>query len=120
MNQKNGISLIYRLIQRVRQIWIWLIILFLVGLVWYGFIIQVVMHNPFGTRPAPDIVLILFWLIFGIGFPLLLPFISLIIEVHDDGIYTLTLHKSLAQKRYARSISGHKETLVPFQDLTVY
>jgi hypothetical protein len=32
---------------------------------------------------------------------------------------TLTLHKALVQKRYARSISGHQETLVHFQDLTV-
>ena len=32
---------------------------------------------------------------------------------------TLTLHKSLVQKRYARSISGHQETLVHFHDLTV-
>jgi len=30
--------------------------------------------------------------------------------------FTLTLHKYLAQKRYARSISGHQETLVHFQD----
>jgi hypothetical protein len=29
------------------------------------------------------------------------------------------LHKSLVQKRYSRSISGHQETLVHFQDLTV-
>ena len=30
---------------------------------------------------------------------------------------TLTLHKPLVQKRYARSISGHQETLVHFQDI---
>jgi uncharacterized DUF497 family protein len=34
-------------------------------------------------------------------------------------IFTLTLHKSLAQNRYARSMSGHQETLFHFQDLTV-
>ena len=33
--------------------------------------------------------------------------------------FTLTLYKSLVQKRCARSISGHQETLVHFQDLTV-
>jgi len=32
---------------------------------------------------------------------------------------TLTLHKPSIQKRYARSISGHQEALVYFQDLTV-
>ncbi len=33
--------------------------------------------------------------------------------------FTLTLHKSLVQKRYARPISGHQETLIHFQDFTV-
>ena len=33
--------------------------------------------------------------------------------------FTLTLHKSLVQKRYAHSISGHQETIAHFQDLTV-
>ena len=33
--------------------------------------------------------------------------------------YTLTLLKYLVQKRFARSISGHQETFVHFQDLTV-
>jgi hypothetical protein len=87
MNQEKGISSIYREVQQVRQIWVWLIILFLTGLIWYGFIIQVVMHRPFGTNPAPNIVLIIFWFIFGIGFPLLLPFTKLITEVRNDGIY---------------------------------
>jgi len=29
------------------------------------------------------------------------------------------LHKYLVQKRFARSISGHQETVAHFQDLTV-
>ena len=33
--------------------------------------------------------------------------------------YTLTLHKYLAQNRFARSISGHQEMFVHFQDLNV-
>ena len=32
---------------------------------------------------------------------------------------TPSLHKSLAQKRYVRSIKGHQETLCRFQDFTV-
>ena len=32
---------------------------------------------------------------------------------------TPTLHKALVQKRFARSISGHQETIGRFQDLTV-
>jgi RNA-binding protein YhbY len=33
--------------------------------------------------------------------------------------FTPTLHKYLVQKRFARSISGHQETIAHFQDLTV-
>jgi hypothetical protein len=33
--------------------------------------------------------------------------------------YTLTLQKYLVQKRFARSISGHQETIDHFQDLNV-
>ena len=33
--------------------------------------------------------------------------------------FTLTLHKYLVQKRFARAISGHQETIAHFQDLTV-
>jgi hypothetical protein len=35
------------------------------------------------------------------------------------GNFTLTLQKYLVQKRFARSISGHQETIAHFQDLTV-
>jgi metal-sulfur cluster biosynthetic enzyme len=34
-------------------------------------------------------------------------------------VFTLTLQKYLVQKRFARSISGHQETIDHFQDLTV-
>jgi hypothetical protein len=87
MNQDKGINPVYREVQHIRQIWIWLPIVFLAGLLWYGFILQILMRIPFGTRPAPDIVLLIFWLVFGIGFPLLLPFTKLIVEVRKDGIY---------------------------------
>jgi hypothetical protein len=87
MQQEKKTASVFREVQRVQQVWIWLIVLFLAGLVWYGFIQQVVMNNPFGTRPAPDSVLIIFWLIFGIGFPLLFLFTKMTTEVRDDGIY---------------------------------
>ena len=54
---------------------------------WYGFLAQVVMQNPFGTRPAPDIILVIFWLIFGIGFPFILFSTKLVIKLYDDGIH---------------------------------
>ncbi|MBI4243718.1 MAG: hypothetical protein HY606_06470 [Planctomycetes bacterium] len=40
--------------------------------IWYAFIVQVVFDKPFGTNPAPDWALTLFWLIFGLTMPALL------------------------------------------------
>ncbi len=39
-----------------------------------------------------------------------------VLTVSETETFTPTLHKSLAQKRYARSIYGHQETLCHFQD----
>lgn len=88
---EGGIELrkyIYREIQKPRQIWIWLIIMIIAAIMWYGFIQQIVFRVPFGDKPAPDLMLIIIWLIFGIVFPLVLIFyIKLIVEVRKDGIY---------------------------------
>jgi len=87
MNQGKEISLIYREVQRFRQVWIWVIVFSIVGLMWYATVSQLLLDCPFGSTPMPDILLIIFWLIFGIGLPALFFFGQLITEVRDDGIY---------------------------------
>ncbi len=49
--------------QRFRQPWLWLLILFLVALQWWGFIQQIVLGQPWGNRPAPDWMMVLLWLL---------------------------------------------------------
>lgn len=81
-------KVIYREVQKPRQIWIWLIILSIALIMWYGFVQQILFGIPFGNKPAPDVMLIIPWLIFGIGFPIVLIFyIKLIVEVREDGVY---------------------------------
>ena len=87
MNKENKTDPFYSEVQRVRQIWIWLVVLFLAGLFWYIFVKQVIMGIPLGSRPAPNLILAVFWLIFGIGFALLFISAKLITEVRNDGIY---------------------------------
>lgn len=87
MHQEKGIGLIYREVQRFRQVWIWVIIFSIVGLMWYATVSQLLLDCPFGNTPMPDILLIIFWVIFGIGLPALFFFGQLITEVRDDGIY---------------------------------
>jgi hypothetical protein len=87
MNQEKGPSPIYREVQQFRQVWIWVIVFVLAGLVWYATVKQLLLHRPFGNRPMPDIPLVIFWFIFGIGLPALFFFGQLVTEVRDDGIY---------------------------------
>jgi len=87
MNKENKTKPFYSEVQHVRQIWIWLVVLFLTGLFWYVFVKQVIMGIPFGNRPAPNVILVIFWFIFGIGFPLLFFSTKLVTEVRNDGIY---------------------------------
>ena len=48
---------------------------------------QVLLRKPLGKEPVSDIIVIIFWLIFGIGFPVLFFSTKLIIEVRADALY---------------------------------
>ena len=87
MNQEKVSSPIYREVQQFRQVWIWVIVSALSGLMWYAAVMQLLLHRPLGGSPMIDILSVLFWLIFGIGLPALFFFGRLITEVRDDGIY---------------------------------
>jgi hypothetical protein len=77
----------YREIQRFRQLWIWVVVIFLMGLSWFSFIQQIISKVPFGTRPAPDLVVIGMWIVFGWAFPVMFYTAGLTTEVRGDGIY---------------------------------
>lgn len=79
--------ILFHEVQRFRQIWLWPLILFITGISWFGVIQQIIYHIPFGSNPASDFILILFWLFFGIGFPLFFYVIKLVTEIRDDGLY---------------------------------
>ena len=87
MNQKKGQSPIYREVQRFRQVWLWVIILVPTGSVWYMTAEQLLNNRTFGNHPMQDIHLAIYWVIFGIGLPILFFFSQLITEVREDGIY---------------------------------
>jgi hypothetical protein len=80
-------SAIFREVQRFRQWWVLLLVLLVASISWYGFIQQIVLKKPFGDNPAPDSVMIIILVIFGILFPLLFYSLKLITEVRFDGLY---------------------------------
>ncbi len=46
-------------VQRLHRWWVWLAVLALNGLILYAIVQQVILGNPFGNKPAPDMVLLL-------------------------------------------------------------
>jgi len=55
--------------QRFRQFWIYLVIAIPVVVTWWGFLEQIILGRSWGDRPVPNWVVILVWLVFGLGFP---------------------------------------------------
>lgn len=86
MGKQNDV--IFREIQYFRQVWLWILVLLCAGLMWFITIKQIIFGIPMGDNPAPDVLLIIFWLIFGVLFPVFMLWMcKLIIEVRSDGIY---------------------------------
>lgn len=76
----------YKEEQKFNQFWIWLIMLFIGGLWIWQLVQQVFMDIPFGTDPAPDIVVILMGF-FPLGGILLFRLLTLETEINDSGVY---------------------------------
>lgn len=87
MIRENQFIPAFREEQRFHQVWVWLIVLGIAALIWYSTIQQIILRRPFGSRPAPNMLLIIFWLLFGIGLPAFFFSARLITEVRRDGIY---------------------------------
>jgi len=76
-----------REVQRFRQPWLWLLIAGIFGVTVWGFVEQIVLGRPFGQNPAPDTVMMVIALVFGIAFPVLFLVANLTVEVRSDGLY---------------------------------
>lgn len=74
-------------VQRFTQWWILLIVVGIAVLMWVAFIQQIVLGNEFGSNPAPDALLIVFFLIFGLGMPWLFSVANLRTVVRGGGVY---------------------------------
>jgi hypothetical protein len=72
--------------QRFRQIWIWLLVLVISGISWLAFIKQIIGGYPFGDSPAPDSLLWIIFIFFGLILPLSLLFTKLETGVTKDNI----------------------------------
>ena len=87
LGEKRPAARLYFEEQRFRQFWLWLTLLATAGGTWYALIAQVLLGTPLGDRPAPDLVLVLLWAVFGVGLPVLFFAARLVTEVREDALY---------------------------------
>ncbi|MGQ9559197.1 MAG: DUF6141 family protein [Candidatus Oleimicrobiaceae bacterium] len=92
-----------REVQHFRQPWLWVLVVLLAALSWYSFVVQIFMRRPVGDHPAPDVVVVLVWLIFGVGAVVFFWRARLMTEVRPDGLYVRFVPFHGRYKRYAFS-----------------
>ena len=81
------VNTVYRETQWNTVKWVWALLLGIAALMWYGFYVQIIGGEPFGTNPASDNVMILITVVFGALFPLFMLSMHLVTEVRDEGLH---------------------------------
>jgi hypothetical protein len=103
----NRDAALFREVQRWRGVWwVMALVIGLAALQWWIFLGQIVGGVPMGNNPAPHAVLFVFWLIFGIGFPLFFWWLRLVIEVWPEGVvvhYRPFVHRRIAIGQIVRA-----------------
>ena len=80
-------ELVYQEVQKMRQVtWIMLIVFGIALLIFWGFVQQIILGEPWGTNPAPDWMMWLLLVAFGFGLPLFFLRLQLVLGVYTDHI----------------------------------
>ena len=77
----------FREVQHFNQWWVWAVVMGLAGAGWWAFVEQILMGRAWGNNPAPDAVVVVMWLGFGIGLPLMMRGVRLIVRVSDGALH---------------------------------
>ncbi len=83
----SGSGVLFREVQHFRQLWLWVLVLGISLTSIWGAVQQLGLGIPFGNNPAPDGVMILLAVVFGLIFPIGFYFMNLATEVRQDGVY---------------------------------
>lgn len=102
-------TVFFREEQHFNQWWLWLLVLILTAIVWYGAIQQLIFGKAFGNNPSSDTGMSIILVLFGILLPLFMYSLKLITEVRQDGLYVrfYPLHLSFRYYPY-QSINSYK------------
>lgn len=101
MDAQGGSSTTFRECQRYRGVWLRALVGLMAALGWWALIQQVILGKPFGNRPASDLVVVVLWLVFGVGLPGLFWYMHLVTEVRADGGYVRFVPFHLRWRRFA-------------------
>lgn len=85
MTEKNNIT--FHEEQQFRQAWVWVILILPTAILWYIAIQELILGNPVGNSNASEEMTFIFWLGFGVLFPLFFYKLKLITQVRQDGLY---------------------------------
>ncbi len=73
--------------QQFRQTWVWIILIVPTIILWYIAIQELIFGNIVGNSNASKEMIFVFWLGFGVLFPLFFYKLKLITQVRQDGLY---------------------------------
>lgn len=73
--------------QRFTQPWLWIFLAAVIGLMTWGFVQQIVLGEPWGSQPAPDLMLWILCPLVGLGFPLFFWALRLDTIVTEDEVH---------------------------------
>jgi hypothetical protein len=77
---------VYHEEQHFKQPWLWMLVLIPAALAWWPLIQQIIGGKPVGQHPAPDWLVVVLWLLIGIGLPVLFGVMALFIDVTADSV----------------------------------
>jgi hypothetical protein len=93
---------VFREVQRA-QYWIWAIVLPIAAFIWYAFVQQVIFGIPIGSKPAPNGMLLAWWIAAGVVLPVIAWQLKLETEVRPDGLYVRLLPFQLRFRSFPAS-----------------
>ncbi len=67
---RTGGAVIFREVQHFRLWWVVVLLGLVTALQWWAFVTQILLGRPFGSNPGPDWLIWVFWIVFGILFPI--------------------------------------------------
>ena len=104
--------------QRFDQLWIRLVVYPIALLFWAYLMVHVLGGRPVGSDAAPDAFIVVFWLLFGVGLPLLFHGIRMETRVGPEGVHLrhFPFHRKFRRWSYEEIRGAEARTYRPLAE----